>query len=53
MKVKEVMSANPVCCTANDTAATVAKMTFDLNVGSIPVVADQQIPLVSWGDYRP
>ena len=42
MKVKEVMSRNPACCTANDSAETVAKMMCDLNVGSIPVVADQQ-----------
>lgn len=42
MKVKEAMSANPKCCTTNDTAQTVAKMMCDLNVGSIPVVIDQQ-----------
>jgi CBS domain-containing protein len=42
MKVKEGMSVNPVCCTADDTAETVAKMMCDLNVGSMPVVADQQ-----------
>lgn len=41
MKVKEVMSVNPACCTANDTAQKVAKMMCDLNVGSIPVVVDQ------------
>lgn len=42
MKVKEVMSVNPACCTPNDTAQNVAKMMCDLNVGSIPVVADQK-----------
>jgi CBS domain-containing protein len=42
MKVKEVMSVNPACCTANDTAQKVAKMMCDLNVGSIPVVVDLQ-----------
>jgi CBS domain-containing protein len=42
MKVKEIMSANPRCCTPNDTVQHVAKMMCDLNVGSIPVVADQQ-----------
>jgi len=42
MKTKEVMSVNPACCTPNDTAQNVAKMMCDLNVGSIPVVADHQ-----------
>lgn len=42
MKVKEVMSENPACCTSGDTAQNVAKMMCDLNVGSIPVVVDQQ-----------
>lgn len=42
MKVKEVMSVNPACCTAKDTAQKVAKMMCDLNVGSIPVVVDLQ-----------
>jgi len=42
MKVKEVMSVNASCCTANDTAEYVAKMMCDLNVGSIPVVSDHQ-----------
>ena len=42
MKVKEVMSVNPACCTANDSAQKVAKIMCDLNVGSIPVVADLQ-----------
>ena len=42
MKVKEVMSANPVCCTPNDSAQNAAKMMCDRNVGSIPVVADHQ-----------
>ena len=42
MKVKEVMSVNPACCTANDSTQRVAKMMCDLNVGSIPVVVDLQ-----------
>jgi CBS domain-containing protein len=42
MKVKEVMSANPTCCMPSDTVQQVAKMMCDLNVGSIPVVADRQ-----------
>jgi CBS domain-containing protein len=42
MKVKEVMSLNPACCTPDDSAQNVAKMMCDRNVGSIPVVIDQQ-----------
>ena len=42
MKVKEIMSASPACCTADDSVQNVAKMMCDLNVGSIPVVVDQQ-----------
>jgi CBS domain-containing protein len=42
MKVKEIMSVNPACCTPNDSAQKVAKMMCDLNVGSIPVVVDPQ-----------
>jgi len=42
MKVKEAMSLNPACCTPEDTAQQVAKMMCDRNVGSIPVVVDQQ-----------
>jgi len=42
MKIKEVMSVNPVCCTPNDSAQQVAKAMCDQNVGSIPVVVDQQ-----------
>src|SRR6266496_6198521 len=42
MKVKEVMSVNVTCCTPSDSAQYVAQMMCDLNVGSIPVVADHQ-----------
>lgn len=42
MKVKEVMSPNPSCCTPSETAQNVAKIMCDLNVGSIPVVVDHQ-----------
>lgn len=41
MKIKEIMSPTPTCCTPNDTAQSVAKMMCDLDVGSIPVVVDQ------------
>ncbi len=42
MEIKDVMSNNPTCCTPSDSAQSVAKMMCDHNVGSIPVVADQQ-----------
>jgi CBS domain-containing protein len=42
MKVREAMTANPVCCVPTDTAQKVAQMLRDQNVGSMPVVADEQ-----------
>jgi len=42
MKIKEVMSPNPACCLPSDTAQHVAKLMCDRNVGSMPVVVDQQ-----------
>lgn len=41
MKIREVMSANPVCCLPTDSAQRVARIMCDHNVGSIPVVIDQ------------
>ncbi len=42
MKVREVMSRNPACCTPKDSAQTVAKIMRDRSVGAVPVVADEQ-----------
>jgi len=42
VKIKEVMSQNPVCCLASDSAQSVARMMCERNIGSIPVVSDQQ-----------
>ena len=42
MEIREVMSSNPVCCLPEDTAQQVALMMCDHNIGSIPVVVDQQ-----------
>lgn len=42
MKVREVMSRNPACCTPNDSVQTVAKIMRDRSVGAVPVVADEQ-----------
>lgn len=42
MKIREIMTPNPVCCTPEDTAQKVAKILRDQNIGSLPVVLDQQ-----------
>lgn len=42
MKIKEVMSPNPVCCLPSDSAQRVAQIMCEQNVGSIPVVTDQE-----------
>jgi signal-transduction protein with cAMP-binding, CBS, and nucleotidyltransferase domain len=41
MKIRAVISANPVCCLPSDSAQPVARMMCDHNVGSIPVVIDK------------
>ncbi len=40
MKVREMMTPDPICCLPSDTAEHVAKMMRDHDVGSVPVVAD-------------
>ena len=40
MKVREIMSRDPVCCIADETAQSVASKMCENNVGSIPVVTD-------------
>ena len=42
MRINEVMSPNPVCCLPGDSAQRVARIMCDQNVGSIPVVTDQE-----------
>jgi CBS domain-containing protein len=42
VKLREIMSANPVCCLTTDTAEQVAKLMCDRNIGAMPVVADRQ-----------
>jgi CBS domain-containing protein len=42
MKIREVMSPNPVCCVPSDSAQRAARMMCDHNVGSIPIVLDQE-----------
>jgi len=40
MKVSEIMTKNPTCCTADAGLQEVAKMMVDNDCGCIPVVAD-------------
>src|SRR5262245_16592868 len=42
MKVREAMTPNPVCCRPTDSAQKVAKALCENDVGSMPVVDDQQ-----------
>ena len=42
MKVREVMSRDPACCVLSDSAQTVARILCQRNIGSMPVVADQE-----------
>src|SRR5437667_4445899 len=42
MKIREIMSQDPACCVLSDSAQTAARILCDRNVGSMPVVADQQ-----------
>ena len=41
MKVREVMTSDPICCLPSDTAQKVAQIMRDNTVGAVPVVADQ------------
>lgn len=42
MKVKDVMTKNPVCCRSTDSAMNVARVLRDNDIGSVPVVKDSQ-----------
>jgi len=42
VKIREIMSRDLACCVLSDSAQTVAKILCDRNIGSMPVVADQQ-----------
>jgi len=41
MKIREVMSPNPVCCLPTDSAQRLARTMCDHNIGSVPIVIDQ------------
>jgi CBS domain-containing protein len=42
MKIRDVMTANPICCIPTDSAQRVARIMCDESVGSIPVVKDHE-----------
>ena len=42
MKCNEVMTENPVCCLPNDSAAKAAELMKRENIGSIPVIENEQ-----------
>jgi CBS domain-containing protein len=41
MKVREIMTQEPVCCVPEDSAQKVAVMLRDQNIGAMPVVMEQ------------
>jgi len=41
-KCNDVMTKNPVCCRPEDTAAFVAQLMESQNIGSIPVIENEQ-----------
>lgn len=41
MKVREIMTPDPVCCLPEDTAQKVASVLREKNIGAMPVVLDQ------------
>ena len=42
MKVREIMTKDPVCCLASDTAQRVARVLKENGVGSVPVISDKE-----------
>jgi CBS domain-containing protein len=41
MKVKDVMTKNPVCCRSTDSAMDVAGVLRDKDIGSVPVISSE------------
>ena len=46
-KCSEVMTKNPVCCRPDDMAVKVAQLMRSENIGSIPVIEDEQTQKVA------
>ena len=42
MKIRDMMTANPICCVPTDSAQRVARIMCDESVGSIPLAMDQE-----------
>ena len=42
MKAREIMTANPACCTPEDTAQTAARLMVENDCGCLPVVSDME-----------
>src|SRR3954447_21677364 len=42
MKIKEIMTENPICCVRETTLEEVARMMVENDCGAIPVVEDQE-----------
>jgi len=42
MKIREIMTQDPVCVLPDDSAQAVAKILCDHNIGSVPVVGDKK-----------
>lgn len=45
MKVREIMTADPACCTSETTLQEVAQMMIDHDCGEIPIVDDTDMPI--------
>jgi CBS domain-containing protein len=42
MKVKDVMTKDPVCCRLTDTAQEIAKILRDNDIGSVPIISENR-----------
>lgn len=42
MQVKEMMTRNPACCTADTSLAEVAQMMIERDCGEIPIIEDEE-----------
>jgi CBS domain-containing protein len=42
MKVRDIMTPNPACCTPEDTAERAARLMRNLDVGAIPIIDNEQ-----------
>ena len=52
MQVKDVMTPDPACCTADTSLQEVAKLMVDHDCGEIPIVDEQGNKKAHRRDYR-